>query len=164
MPVPVRTLESLRRGGEIPNRAGVLKIDTEGFDLEVIRGMGTETSPVVMAEFWDARHSFGQSGKGRLEDLVNEMRQRGYHWHIVIYHLEEAATISYYCNQVRTVPNSWGNALFSTSRLFSLTPLAGVKECFRRRYTGNLFSRMAEIAPPRYREMGGSESPSIHSE
>jgi FkbM family methyltransferase len=112
VPVPVRTLESLRRGGEIPDRIGLVKIDTEGFDLEVLRGMGDVASPVVMTEFWDAVHSFGRSGKGRLEDLVKEMKSRGYPWHLVIYHVDDTSTISYYCNQTRTVPNSWGNALF----------------------------------------------------
>ena len=38
-------------------------------------------------------HRFGQSEKGRLEDLVAEMRGRGYPWQIVIYHLDEDATI-----------------------------------------------------------------------
>jgi FkbM family methyltransferase len=112
IPVQVRTLDSLRRSGEVPDRIGLVKIDTEGFDLQVIRGMGDLASPVVMAEFWDEVHSFGLSGKGRLEDLVKEMKSRGYRWHVVIYHIDEPATLSYYCNQTRTVPNSWGNALF----------------------------------------------------
>jgi FkbM family methyltransferase len=112
IPVSVRTIESLRQSGEIPARAGLIKIDTEGFDLEVIRGLGHDETPVVMAEFWDAVHSFGLSGKGRLCDLVAEMKTRGYRWFLVIYHEEESATLSYYCNRTQTVPNSWGNAIF----------------------------------------------------
>jgi hypothetical protein len=89
-----------------------MKIDTEGFDLEVIRGLGREDeTPVVMTEFWDAVHSFGRSGKGRLEDLVKELKSRGYLWYVVIYHAEDGS-ISYYCNQSRTLPNTWGNAVF----------------------------------------------------
>jgi len=112
VPVLVRTLESLRRSGEIPARAGLVKIDTEGFDLEVIRGFGGYPCPVVMTEFWDASHAFGRSGNGRLEAVAREMKNLGYEWYIVIYHLEEAAKISYYCNRFQTVPNSWGNAIF----------------------------------------------------
>ncbi len=112
LPVPVRSLESLRRAGEIPDASGVLKIDTEGFDLEVIRGMGDSGFVVVMTEFWDSAHPFGRSGKGRLEEIVTEMNNRGYAWYIVIYHLDDTSTISYYCNRARTVANSWGNALF----------------------------------------------------
>ena len=112
VPVKVRSLASLRESGEIPTNAGLLKIDAEGFDLEVVRGMGEPNCAVVMTEFWDPAHRFGQSGKGRLEDLVTEMRGRGYPWHIVIYHLDEDATISYYCNRTDTVSGSWGNIIF----------------------------------------------------
>jgi FkbM family methyltransferase len=112
VPVKVRSLESLRHNGEIPDCAGLLKIDTEGFDLEVMRGMGEGRFCVVMAEFWDSAHPFSSLATGKLEDLVREMKRRGYHWHIVIYHMDESSTISYYCNRGQTVPNSWGNAVF----------------------------------------------------
>ncbi len=48
LPVKVRSLESLQKAGEIPESAGLLKIDTEGFDLNVIRGMGNGKFSVVM--------------------------------------------------------------------------------------------------------------------
>jgi FkbM family methyltransferase len=112
LPVKVRSLESLQRAGEIPESAGLLKIDTEGFDLNVIRGMGNGKFSVVMTEYWDPAHPFGVSGHGRLEDLVTEMKARGFAWYIVIYHVDETSTISYYSNRLRTVPKSWGNVLF----------------------------------------------------
>ncbi len=112
VPVEVRSLESLRQNGAIPPTAGVLKIDTEGFDLEVIRGMGEGNFSAVMAEFWDPAHPFGGQATGGLEGLVREMKGRGYASHIVIYHLDEDSTISYYCNRSETVPNSWGNVIF----------------------------------------------------
>jgi FkbM family methyltransferase len=112
VPVQVRSLDSLRRNGQIPDGAGVLKIDTEGFDLEVMRGMGDGRFSVVMSEFWDSAHPFGRLATSSLEDLVREMKARGYDWHIVIYHLDESSTISYYCNRSQTVPGSWGNAVF----------------------------------------------------
>jgi FkbM family methyltransferase len=112
VPVQVRSLESLRRNGEIPDEAGLLKIDTEGFDLEVLRGIGDGRYSIVMSEFWDSAHPFGRLGTSSLEDLVREMKGRGYNWHIVIYHLDESSTISYYTNRAQTVPNSWGNVVF----------------------------------------------------
>ena len=112
LPVQVRSLESLRRTGEIPQSAGLLKIDTEGFDLEVIRGMGDARYPVVMTEFWDSEHPFGLSGNGKLQDTVAEMKARGYAWHVVIYRVDETSTLSYYLNRDQTVPKSWGNAIF----------------------------------------------------
>jgi FkbM family methyltransferase len=112
--VMVRSLESLWRSAEIPEEIGLLKIDAEGYDLEVIRGMGSHAGPaVVLAEFWDSNFAFGKSGaQNRLEDLVCEMRQRRYHWHIVIYRTGDNDDISFYCNYDRSVENSWGNAFF----------------------------------------------------
>jgi hypothetical protein len=74
--------------------------------------MGEGRFCVVMAEFWDSAHPFSSLATGKLEDLVREMKRRGYHWHIVIYHMDASSTISYYCNRGQTVPNSWGNAVF----------------------------------------------------
>jgi FkbM family methyltransferase len=112
IPVTVRSLGSLAQSGEIPERVGLLKIDTEGFDLDVIRGMGELRASVVMVEFWDAQHEFGQSGRGRLDDLVTEMKKRGYTWYVVIYHVSNKSVVSYYHNRCDTVPGSWGNVLF----------------------------------------------------
>ncbi len=110
--VPVRSLGSLVSAGTIPERIGLLKIDTEGSDLDVIRGMGSLRAAAVMAEFWDAEHEFARSGRGRLADLVSEMRARGYRWHLVIYHVDQQNLISYYQNRSDTIPHSWGNVVF----------------------------------------------------
>jgi len=112
VPVTVRSLESLQNSGEIPDNAGLLKIDTEGLDLEVIAGMGKIRPAIVMAEFWDPEHPFGRAGHGRLDKLVAAMRRRGYEKHIVIYHVDPTSTISYYCDRSDTVRQSWGNVIF----------------------------------------------------
>ncbi len=112
VPVTVRSLESLQKSGEIPDSVGLLKIDTEGLDFEVIAGMGKIRPAIVMAEFWDATHPFGRAGHGRLDELVKVMRRRGYERHIVIYHLDPTRTISYYWGRSETVGQSWGNVIF----------------------------------------------------
>jgi len=114
--VQMRSIESLVRSGELPKSAGLLKVDTEGFDLEVLRGIGESRFSVVMAEFWDAAHAFGSGGNGQLHPLVEEMRCRGYQHYIVVYHLDEDEAISYYCDRDDTVPESWGNVLFFNER------------------------------------------------
>jgi FkbM family methyltransferase len=76
--VRVQTLESAHRACLVPVDAGLVKIDTEGFDLEVIRGMGEYRYPVVVTEYWDSKTPFGRSGLlYTLETLVAEMRSRG---------------------------------------------------------------------------------------
>jgi FkbM family methyltransferase len=113
VPVEVRTLESLHNSLELPKEIGLVKIDTEGFDLEVIRGMGSYNYPVVVAKFWDANFPFGRSGAlNHLQDLVAEMRIRNYQWHIVIYRVWGIHDISYYCNSSYSIDNSSGNVFF----------------------------------------------------
>jgi FkbM family methyltransferase len=111
--VPVKNLASLHRAGTLPNDVGLVKIDTEGFDLEVIRGMEDFRYPVVLAEFWDAAIPFAKSGLlYTVECLVQEMRNRGYGWHIVIYRVWGQNHTAFYCNHDRSVPQSWGNIVF----------------------------------------------------
>jgi FkbM family methyltransferase len=112
-PVTVKTLASLHESAELPIDIGLVKIDTEGFDLEVIKGMGQFIYPVVVAEFWDANFPFGRSGAmNHLKDMVKAMRERNYRWHIVIYRIWGSHDISYYCNSAYSLDNSWGNVFF----------------------------------------------------
>lgn len=111
--VTVKTLASLHESAELPLDIGLVKIDTEGFDLEVIKGMGQFIYPVVVAEFWDANFPFGRSGAmNHLKDMVKAMRERNYRWHIVIYRIWGSHDISYYCNSAYSLDNSWGNVFF----------------------------------------------------
>jgi FkbM family methyltransferase len=111
--VRVRSLESLRAAGEIPPDVSLVKVDAEGFDLEVLRGMGGERYAVVAAEFWDREMDFGKSGtSNHLDDLVAEMRERGYLWHIVVYRIWGDHEVAYYCELARAIERSWGNVFF----------------------------------------------------
>ena len=117
--VQVRSLESLHQTGDISYDIGLVKIDTEGYDLEVIQGMGKAQYPVVIAEFWDKNHIFGQSGTlNRLDLLVEGMKKRDYHWYLVIARSDKPSNynfnydIFFYGNYPQTVDNSWGNVFF----------------------------------------------------
>ncbi len=117
--VRVRSVDSLVRANLVPAEVGAVKIDTEGYDLEVIRGMGACSTEILMAEFWDPKMIFGRSGAmNRLSDLTGELRPRGYRWHIVFYRSDNRP-ISYYCNQDQSVAESWGNVIyFKDKQLF----------------------------------------------
>ncbi|CAN5169339.1 hypothetical protein BH10CYA1_BH10CYA1_38740 [soil metagenome] len=112
--VKVRSLKSLHSSGELPADVSILKIDTEGGDLEVIRGMGTAKYAVIVSEFWDAEHYFSNGEFGLLPDTVAQLRARGYNWHIVIYRPDgkEYLEPRFYCNIDQSVRGSWGNAIF----------------------------------------------------
>ena len=113
--VPVRTLDGLHREGLLPAKVSYVKVDTEGFDLEVVRGMGSHRYPVVSVEFWDRQMDFGRSGAlNDLRDLVAELKSRGYGWWIVLYrvHPDPDEIVRFYSNVARSVERSWGNAFF----------------------------------------------------
>lgn len=111
--VTVRSLESLHLASQIPADASLVKIDTEGYDIEVIRGMGEHFYPVVITEFWDPEHTFGKTGaQNRLGDLVRIMSDRGYAWHVVLFRVEGSNDVRFLCNCTHVPPTSWGNVFF----------------------------------------------------
>jgi FkbM family methyltransferase len=112
--VKVRSLESLHDSAEIPADIGLVKIDTEGNDLDVIQGMGEHRYPVVMSEFWDAKVVFANSGANNsLPDMVKTMTQRGYYWYLVLYRVwGENNSVSFYCNHPQSLESTWGNVFF----------------------------------------------------
>ena len=113
VPITVTTLETLHQQQQVPSEVGLVKIDTEGFDLQVIQGMGDCRYPVVVAEFWDEKFPFGEFGvDNRLPSLVEAMKLRGYHWFIVIYRVFPNNEVSFYCNHLISVGSSWGNIFF----------------------------------------------------
>jgi FkbM family methyltransferase len=112
-PVAVRSLSGLHQSQVVPADVGLVKIDTEGFDLEVVRGMGDYRYPVVVAEFWDREIPFARAGVAyTLENLVEEMRRRDYPYHIVLYRVWGVDQSAYYSNRSLSVPNAYGNAFF----------------------------------------------------
>ena len=111
--VTVKTLVGLHAEGTIPQNIGLVKIDTEGSDLEVVRGMGEHRYPVVATEFWDSEIPFGGSGQlYTLESMVGEMRRRDYFWHIVLYRIWGQNQSGFYCNHDKSIPKTWGNVVF----------------------------------------------------
>jgi FkbM family methyltransferase len=115
--VQIRRLSDLHREGMVPADASLVKIDTEGYDLEVIRGMGEYRYPVVLVEFWDSQIPFAAHGLlYTVETMTSEMRKRGYIWYIVIYRVWGQNETAFFCNHNRPVPNSWGNIVFFRDR------------------------------------------------
>jgi FkbM family methyltransferase len=116
-PVRVGRLGELHREGLVPAEASLVKIDTEGYDLEVIRGMEEYRYPVVMVEFWDENIPFATQGLlYTAASMAREMQQRGYLWYIAIYRVWGRNETAFFCNHDRPVPGSWGNIVFFRDR------------------------------------------------
>jgi FkbM family methyltransferase len=123
--VNVRTLSSLVEEGALPDRISLLKIDTEGFDLEVIRGMGNLRPTVVQAEFWGDEFLFvryeGESRPVSSGEIISEMRSRGYWWNLIIFRIEGEYDIRFTSNLANAPMRAWGNILFFEDfNLFSM--------------------------------------------
>ena len=69
--VPVRTIESMVKSGELPPQIDFLKVDTEGFDLEVVRGLGKIRPAFVQTEFWAM--TFCSCGTKRAAEILSPL-------------------------------------------------------------------------------------------
>jgi len=113
--VEARSLASLLDAGEIPERVGILKIDTEGHDLAVVSGMGRLDPDVVMVEHWtDLPHSLGPC-PWTLEDVLSELRPRGFEHFAFIAHRREFVILQWDDGEVP--PGHMGNLVFVHDRI-----------------------------------------------
>jgi FkbM family methyltransferase len=115
--VPVRTIISLVKGSELPEQIDFLKVDTEGFDLEVIKGLGSLRPAVVQTEFWGDDFLFVRNEKNReifvsSAEIIREMRNRDYFWNIIVFRVEAENYVRFGTNLASAPKMAWGNMLF----------------------------------------------------
>jgi FkbM family methyltransferase len=110
-----RTLGTLANEERIPQRVGILKIDTEGHDLEVLKGMGGLDPDFVMVEHWrDLPLSLGAC-PWSTQDLKEILGPRGFHHFGFIVHRGEFVLSQYDDDTIPT--GSMGNILFLHDRV-----------------------------------------------
>ena len=113
VPVRLRTLDALHEDGTIPRDIGVIRINTAGYDLEVVRGMNDRRYPVVSVGFWDDSHPFAkQNPIYTAASMIHQLRGHGYLWHICLYRFLGQRNTFFYCNNEAPLPNSSGNLIF----------------------------------------------------
>lgn len=98
---------SVREAGERPCEIGLLAAGSQDMALLAMRAIG-RNSAVTMVECEPFEAAF--------EQFAQEMRRRGYDWHIVLYRTDDRASASYYCNQVRCVAGRAAKAVFFQDR------------------------------------------------
>jgi GT2 family glycosyltransferase len=117
--VPSRSLGSLVASGELPARAGLLKVDTEGHDLDVICGVGGLDCDVVVTEHWlDLPRSLGPcpwSG----EEMRDALSAHGFAQFAFVVHLRETTFVQW--NDTSIPPGAYGNLLFLHDRVAAVT-------------------------------------------
>jgi FkbM family methyltransferase len=108
--VPTVTLDSLVARGELPREVGLLKIDTEGHDLAVLRGAETLQAAVISVEFW-CEGLYGGRCPSPVEEMMRLLRQRGYHHYAAIVHQGSSVHVQWSSLEGLSA-EAWGNLVF----------------------------------------------------
>ncbi len=112
---PRRSLASLIAAGEIPATTGILKIDTEGHDLAVVRGMGDIKADVVMVEHWtELPHGLGAC-PWTTEEMVGSLKMRGFGHFAFVVHRDDLVTMKWDDGEVER--GAMGNLVFLHDRV-----------------------------------------------
>jgi FkbM family methyltransferase len=112
--VPVIRLDALLREQGLATPS-VVKVDTEGYELEVLRGLGDLWPALLLAEFWDeALPLSGPGARNRLPDLVAHARAHGAPFHLAIFRRWGDGRPAFFSGWTAAPERSWGNVLFFT--------------------------------------------------
>lgn len=113
--VQCRSLVSLVREGVVPSRLGILKVDTEGCDLAVLRGLGSLRPELVICEYFTAGLYDGWPD-GAPEPLIALMESLGYNEYVAIKRgVHGEISVPGPC---AFAPGQWGNLLFFEHALY----------------------------------------------
>ena len=113
--VEARSLESLVAASEVPERVGVLKIDTEGHDDAVIAGIGPLECDVIVVEHWvDLPNSLGPC-PWTLDEVASPLRARGFSHFAFIQHRSEFTILTWDDGEIP--PDHMGNIVFLHDRV-----------------------------------------------
>ena len=108
--VQCHALGSLVQSGLLSEWVGIPKIDTEGNDLEVLRGLGALNADVIALEFWDGLEDALGRCPYSLADAVSLLAARGYHQFAAVKRNDEFEVVQ--LNSAFTCEGDWGNAIF----------------------------------------------------
>jgi FkbM family methyltransferase len=142
--VETTTLNELIAKGQIPEKAGYLKIDAEGHDLKVLEGASRLQCNVINVEFWGDKHPLGISPSPP-KKMIKLLEKKGYKNFIVISHQKDG--VKFYSYPLPFDDDSWGNILFfkdSEVELFN-SVLEFCEKLSKRSINNILFSLLTEI-------------------
>jgi FkbM family methyltransferase len=110
VPIATVSLDDLADRGELPRHVGVMKVDTEGHDLAVLKGATRLQIDVVAVEFWCPGHPFGPSPSPP-EEIARLMADWDYPAYLVLCHDDDATRVLE-SSLGGTRDDSWGNIFF----------------------------------------------------
>jgi len=116
IPVNCRSLESLLNEKVIENDIGILKMDTEGNDLQVMQGMGGVLPEVLICEFFTHGLYAGWSAADPAGLIAEVKRVLGYTHYLAIKRWEDIELISF--GPAVFLEKQWGNLIFINDELY----------------------------------------------
>ena len=110
--VKVTTLDACLEQGLVPKEVGILKIDTEGNDLKVLKGATLIDAEIIQLEYWN-RHFVFNVGKTRndIEDY-HTLLAPTHRYSLALWRGADAAPVGIILHPLQSPPRSWGNVLF----------------------------------------------------
>lgn len=112
--VETASLSDLASGKKIPAQIDFLKIDTEGHDLSVLKGLGSEKPRVIMAEFWKNLPETSGQNEYTLAELIDWGNLNGYSDTVVIRRQQTIESVEFSTSWA--VDGDWGNVIFFRDR------------------------------------------------
>ena len=108
--VRCRSLDSLAADGSIPHAVGLLKIDTEGGDLQVLLGARSIESAVVAVECWKGLSDGVGDCPYDASEVATLLGSRGYHDFVLVKRHDEFEAVQVGSAHMRD--GDWGNLVF----------------------------------------------------
>ena len=123
--VECRSLQSLAECGEIRSAIGILKIDTEGNDLNVLRGLGMLEPELVVCEYF-APGLYNGWSEGAPELIIKYMHDLGYQAFIATRRTGNLEFVGF-CTTLFQA-KQWGNLFFFREDFYEKAQFA-IAEC-----------------------------------
>lgn len=125
--VECRSLQSLAECGEIPSDLGVLKTDTEGNDLNVLRGLGTLRPEIIICEYF-TQGLYGGWSEAAPDLIIEYMRGLGYQTYLATKRIGDLEFIG--MGMALYQEKQWGNLFFFREDFYEKANPA-IAECIR---------------------------------
>jgi FkbM family methyltransferase len=128
--VPVRRLDTIFSDAA-PMSIGLLKTDTEGNDISVLKGASTINAAVLMVEFWDKDYVFNVGTVGNsLQDYLAEIDRNKYPFWIVMWRGSSRDNFGVAAGIEETPSGSWGNILFLSNQALTDAVLVWARQTY----------------------------------
>jgi len=113
--VQTATVDQLRQDAGWPEQIGLVKIDVEGSELEVLRGLGSTRPEALLVEYWGEEYIFAtDSSRAGIKPLLDAIEPHGLGCWLALIHRGDSV---WFDVNPRSVPaDTWGNVLFVQDR------------------------------------------------